>query len=79
MTMIQINITDELKEAFKQAFPNEPIDAFMEHLLKDAIERRQTKPRKNPEEVLEMFRKLAEKFPPMSQEEIRRLRLEGRP
>ena len=76
MTMIQINITDELKEAFQQAFPNEPIDAFMERLLKEAIDRRQPKPRKSPEEVLEMFRKIAEKFPPISQEEIRRLREE---
>ena len=78
MTVMQIPIPDDLKEAFEKAFPGETIEQAVQRLLRAEVERRQVAPRSN-QGLVEMARQIRERTPPTSREEIRRLREEGRP
>ncbi len=81
MTMIQINISDDLKEAFEKAFPHESIERVVERLLRQEVSTQSKATERDPAEaeaILNRFRQLAAKFPALSQDEIRQLRQEGR-
>ena len=78
MTIMHIQIPDDLKEAFEKAFPAETLEQAVERLLRAEIERGQATA-KGGQSLLERARRLREKSPPTSNEEIRALRHEGRP
>lgn len=79
MSVMHIQIPDDLKEAFEKAFPGETVDAFVARMMREALSKRSEIEAKPRESLVEAFKKLREKFPPTSDEEIRRLREEGRP
>ena len=79
MTMIQINISDDLKQAFETAFPSESIEAVVERLLRAEVGNRASPPAAERQSLLAAFQDLSAKFPPMSKEELKRLRQEVRP
>lgn len=76
--MTIITISDDLKRAIDQAFPNERIDAVVERLLREAVAER---PKRTPEEVeaiLAKFERVRESTRSLSDDEIRQFRHEGR-
>ena len=79
MTAITINIADDLKRAFEKAYPDETIEAGVERVLRAEIDRRRTL--RAPHEVdaiLEAFARVQKLTKPLSDDEIRELRHEGR-
>jgi len=79
MTIMHIQIPDDLKEAFENAFPGETIEQAFERLLRAELARRPMPRSPGSQSLVEAFKELSKNFPPMSHEELRRLRQEGRP
>lgn len=89
MTIMQIQIPDDLKEAFEKAFPGETIEQAVERLLRaevarkppatDVVKGSASRTDKDVEALMEKFRRIRENSPPTSDEEIWALRQEGRP
>ena len=77
MTMIQINISDDLKQAVERAFPNETAQQVIERLLRAAIKRSPPLTR-DPGAVVAAFDRIRERTAPLANDGIRRLRHEGR-
>ena len=77
--MTVVVIPEELAQAIDRAFPRETVEAVIERLLRQEIDRRRAETVASAEEILGRFRDLAAKFPPLSNDDIRRLREEGRP
>ena len=79
MTIIRINISDDLKEAIDRAFPGEPPEAVIERLMRTEAQRRPQAGSARAGSIVEVFRQLAAKSPPLAADEIRGLREAGRP
>lgn len=79
MSVMHIQIPDDLKEAFEKAFPGEAVDTFLARMMREALSKRSEIEAKPRESLVEMAKKLASSMPPTTDEEIRRLREEGRP
>jgi hypothetical protein len=79
MTIMSINIDGDLKRSFEEAFPGEPIEKAIERLLRAEIARRRRRTPEEVERLLAEFDAMRAKSRPLSDEEIRRLRDEGRP
>ena len=79
MTIMHIQIPDDLKEAFENAFPGETIEAAVERLLRAEVARQRPALPPRAQALLEAFDRIREKTTPISNDEIRRLRHEGRP
>ena len=78
MTIMRINLPDDLKDAFEKAFPGESIEAVIERLIRDEVTRRKAASRPSGQGIVEAFKELKAKTTPISSDEIRRLREEGR-
>jgi len=79
MTIMHIQIPDDLKEAFEKAFPGDTIEAAVERLLRAEVSKRRPALTPRAQALLEKIRSIRESTPPTSNEEIRALRHEGRP
>lgn len=79
MTMIQLNISDDLKEAFDKAFPGETIEQVVERLLRAEVGRRPPPAPSEVEAYMERIRRIRESGPAIADDEIWKLRQEGRP
>jgi DNA-binding IclR family transcriptional regulator len=80
MGMIQIQISDDVKAALEKSYPGETIEAAVERLLKAEVAK-QPVPLTSAEieAFMERVRRIRESGPSVSDDEIRRLRHEGRP
>jgi hypothetical protein len=77
MTIMHINVPDDLAEAFPKAFPGESLELAFERWLRAEVARReQIKPRAKA--IMEAFRSIREASTPITDGEIRALRHEGR-
>ena len=74
---IHVPISEELARDLQQAFPGEQIDALVVRLLREELNRHDAKKLKR-ESLVEMSLRLSASMPPLSEEEFRRLRNEGR-
>jgi hypothetical protein len=79
MTVIRINIPDDVKEALAEVFPDEPPEAVIQRLILAEIERRKKAIMKPADSLVAIFDNLAAKFPALSVDDIRRIREDGRP
>ncbi|MDZ4790239.1 MAG: hypothetical protein SGJ17_03380 [Hyphomicrobiales bacterium] len=85
MTIMTISLPDEVKEAFDRAFEGEDKNAVVTQILQRAILEKSASANRYDRETIptndlvEEFRKLRERMPSISQDEIRRIRNEGRP
>jgi hypothetical protein len=80
MTIMQISVPDDVKEALEKAFPDEPIPQAIEQVLRNALAV-YPHPIKKAEgrELYNSIRALAEEMKlQLSDDEIRALRHEGR-
>ena len=78
---MNFSIPDDVKEAFNKAFEGENKSAVVVGLMRRAIEERQRRAKQDDDLdalIEELLRARAED-PPLSDEEIRRIRVEGRP
>ncbi len=82
MTIMTIRIPDDVKEAFDKAYEGEDKDAIIADLIRKALHMRtgteQATTDAPKRDLVAEFRKLRELMPSISQDEIRRLREEGR-
>ena len=78
--MTQITVPDHLIQDAKAAFPDEAIESLIARLLKLEIERRRQASgrRAQLDDVLEKIAAIQSRTKPLSNEEIRRRREEGR-
>ncbi len=79
MAILQVNIPDELKIQFEQAFFGQDIDGLIGRLMRDAVEQARTSQRERRAKVIEELLVLRQQTPPVSTEEIREAREWGRP
>ena len=83
MTMATMNfsIPGDLKDAFNKVFKGENKSAVVAELMRKAIEekKRRAKQDKDLDALIEELLRIRAADPPMSDEEIRRIRIEGRP
>jgi len=83
MTIMTIRIPDDVKEALDKAFAGEDKDAIIAQIIRDGLAARATKiehkaaPEPAPD-LVQRFREFRKGMPSISQDEIRRLREEGR-
>jgi len=76
--MTVITISDDLKRAIDQAYPNEKIDAVVERLLRETIVKRPKRTPEDVEAILAKFDRVRASTRSLSDDEIRQLRHEGR-
>jgi hypothetical protein len=78
MTIMHIHIPDDLAEAFPKAFPSESLEQAFERWLRLEVARRQQMtPRAKA--IIEAFRRIREGSTPITDDDVRSLRHEGRP
>jgi hypothetical protein len=77
MATMNFSIPDDLKEAFNTAFEGENKSAVVASLMRRAIEERERSRRSA--DLVERLRRIRARSRPVSDEEIRRIRHEGRP
>jgi hypothetical protein len=77
MTIMQIQIPDDLKEAIDKAFPSGTFEPALEEWIRSEVERRAAEARRQ-HNVLEGFRRLRETSPAISTEDVRAIRDELR-
>jgi metal-responsive CopG/Arc/MetJ family transcriptional regulator len=77
MAVVNFSIPDDVKQAFDRVFKGENRSAIVTALMRSAIE--QAEIQRDQREVVAAIRRLARKIPPLSDEEIRAAREEGRP
>jgi hypothetical protein len=84
MTIMTIRIPDDVKEALDKAFEGEDKDAIIAQFIRDGLAMRAAKvepehPIEPVPDLVQRFREFRMETPSISQDEIRRLREEGRP
>ena len=81
MGTMNFSIPDDVKEAFNKAFEGENKSAVVTGLMRRAIEERQQRAKQDDafDALIEELLRARAQDPPMSDEEIRRIRVEGRP
>jgi hypothetical protein len=84
MTVMTIRIPDDVKEALDKAFEGEDKDAIIAQFIRDGLAMRAAKteperPIDPAPDLVQRFREFRKGMPSISQDEIRRLREEGRP
>ena len=81
MGTMNFSIPDDIKEAFNEAFEGENKSAVVSGLMRRAIEEKKlrTKQDKTLDALIEELLRVRAKDPPLSDEDIRRIRAEGRP
>jgi hypothetical protein len=81
MGTMNFSIPDDVKEAFNEAFEGENKSAIVAGLMRRAVEDRKQRAKQDEDLdalIAELLRVRAED-PPLSDSEIRRLRIQGRP
>jgi hypothetical protein len=78
---MNFSVPDDLKKAFNRAFKGENKSAVVAELMRKAIEEktRRAKRDKDLDAFIEELLRIRAEDPPMTDEEIRRIRVEGRP
>ncbi len=79
MTIMHLKFPDDLVAAVQQVFPSETLEQVVERLLRAEVARRQSPADDGGQSLVEAFRRIREQTEPISDDEIRRLRHEGRP
>jgi len=81
MATVNFSVPDDLKEAFNKAFKGENKSAVVADLMRRAIEekRRRAKQDKDLDAFIKELLRIRAEDPPLSDEEIRRIRADGRP
>ena len=81
MGTMNFSIPDDVKEAFNEVFQGENKSAVVTGLMRRAIEERQQRAKHDDafDALMEELLRARAQDPPMSDEEIRRIRIEGRP
>jgi hypothetical protein len=81
MGTMNFSIPDEIKEAFNEAFAGENKSAVVSGLMRRAIEEKQRRAEldRTLDALIEELLRVRAIDPPLSDEEIRRIRIEGRP
>jgi hypothetical protein len=81
MATMNFSIPDDVKEAFNKAFEGENKSAVVADLMRKVIEerKRRAKQDRDLDALIEELLRIRAEDPPMSDEEIRRIRVEGRP
>jgi hypothetical protein len=81
MGTMNFSIPDEIKEAFNAAFAGENKSAVVSGLMRKAIEEKQRRAEldRTLDALIEELLRVRAIDPPLSDEEIRRIRIEGRP
>lgn len=81
MGTMNFSIPDDVKEAFNKVFEGENKSAVVTGLMRRAIEERQQRAKQDDafDALMEELLRVRAQDPPMSNEEIRRIRIEGRP
>jgi hypothetical protein len=81
MGTMNFSIPDEIKEAFNEAFAGENKSAVVSGLMRKAIEEKQRRAEQDRtlDALIEELLRVRAIDPPLSDEEIRRIRIEGRP
>ena len=81
MATMNFSIPDDVKEAFNKAFKGENKSAVVAGLMRRAIEekKRRAKQDRELDAFIEELLRIRAEDPPLSDEEIRRIRVEGRP
>ena len=81
MGTMNFSIPDEIKEAFNEAFAGENKSAVVSGLMRKAIEEKQRRAEldRTLDALIEELLRVRAVDPPLSDEEIRRIRIEGRP
>ena len=77
MATMNFSIPDDVKEAFNRAFEGENKSAVVASLMRRAVEERERIRRST--DLVERLRRIRARSRPVSDEEIRRARHEGRP
>ena len=78
MGMIQVQISDDVRAALEKAHPGETIEAAVERIVELAVGRTEIKSDLS-ETLVQMARRIREGSKPISNDDIRVLRQEGRP
>jgi len=80
MATVNFSVPDDLKEAFNKAFKGENKSAVVAGLMRRAIEekKRRAKQDRDLDALIEEILRIRAEDPPLSDEEIRRIRVEGR-
>jgi hypothetical protein len=78
---MNFSVPDEVKEAFNKAFEGENKSAVVTGLLRRAIEERGQRAKQDQvlDALIEELMRARAEDPPMSDEAIRRVRIQGRP
>jgi hypothetical protein len=81
MGTMNFSIPDEIKEAFNEAFAGENKSAVVSGLMRKAVEEKQRRAEldRTLDALIEELLRVRAIDPPLSDEEIRRIRIEGRP
>ena len=81
MGTMNFSIPDDIKEAFNEAFAGENKSAVVSGLMRKAIEEKQRRAEldRTLDALIEELLRVRDIDPPLSDEEIRRIRIEGRP
>jgi metal-responsive CopG/Arc/MetJ family transcriptional regulator len=81
MATMNFSIPDDVKEAFNKAFEGENKSAVVASLLRKAVEERErrAKQEKDLDALIAELLRIRAEDPPATEEEIRRVRMEGRP
>lgn len=81
MATMNFSVSDDLKEAFNKAFKGENKSAVVAALMRKAIEEkaRRAKQDRELDALIEELLRIRAEDPPATDEEIRRVRVEGRP
>lgn len=79
MAILHVNIPDELKTQFEQAFSGQDIDKVVSHLMSDAVEQARASQRERRSKAIEELLKLRQQTPPVSSDEVQTAREWVRP
>lgn len=79
MAILHVNIPDDLKARFEQAFAGQDLDAVLSRLMYEALERTRAGQRARRSRAIAELLALRDQTPPASAEEIRQARELGRP
>jgi len=81
MGTMNFSIPDDVKEAFNKVFEGENKSAIVSALMRKAIEEkeRRTRAEQSLDALIDQLLRVRAKDPPLNDDDIRRLRAEGRP
>jgi hypothetical protein len=77
MATVNFSVPDDIKEAFNKEFNGQNKSAIIADLMRQAVAEAQTQPRRK--RAFDEIRRIARTIEPMTDEQIREARQEGRP